>query len=414
MIEIAIMGHGVVGSGVAGIITTHKKKLFASIGEEIHIKHILDLREFPDSPLADRFTKDFEDIINDVEVRVVAEVMGGINPAYDYTKRLLKAGKSVVTSNKELVAAKGAELLQIAKENNANFLFEASVGGGIPIIRPLSQCLVANEVKEIAGILNGTTNFILTKMFDEGMDFDSALKLAQDLGFAERNPAADVEGHDACRKICILASLAFGKHVYPDNIHTEGITEITLADVKYAASMDSVIKLIGDVKLLDGGKMDIFVAPMLISKKSQLANIDNEFNGIMVRGDCTGDVVFYGKGAGSMPTASAVVADIVDCCKHLKARKYLFWADSTNDNIISYNESKTAVYLRLSTTDRETALAKVKEFFGDVQVLSIENEAENELAVITPVLSVEQITTALSELEKDGITALSNIRIGDL
>ena len=414
MIEIAIMGHGVVGSGVAGIITTHKKKLFASIGEEIHIKHILDLREFPDSPLADRFTKDFEDIINDVEVRVVAEVMGGINPAYDYTKRLLKAGKSVVTSNKELVAAKGAELLQIAKENNANFLFEASVGGGIPIIRPLSQCLVANEVKEIAGILNGTTNFILTKMFDEGMDFDSALKLAQDLGFAERNPAADVEGHDACRKICILASLAFGKHVYPDNIHTEGITEITLADVKYAASMDSVIKLIGDVKLLDGGKMDIFVAPMLISKKSQLANIDNEFNGIMVRGDCTGDVVFYGKGAGSMPTASAVVADIVDCCKHLKARKYLFWADSTGDNIIPYNESETAVYLRLGVASRDTALAKVKELFGDVAVLSIENEAENELAVVTPVLSVEKIGAALSELEKDGITALSNIRIGDL
>lgn len=414
MIEVAIMGHGVVGSGVAGIITTHKKKLFASIGEEIHIKHILDLREFPDSPLADRFTKDFEDIINDVEVRVVAEVMGGINPAYDYTKRLLKAGKSVVTSNKELVAAKGAELLQIAKENNANFLFEASVGGGIPIIRPLSQCLVANEVKEIAGILNGTTNFILTKMFDEGMDFDSALKLAQDLGFAERNPAADVEGHDACRKICILASLAFGKHIYPDNIHTEGITKITLADVKYAASNNSVIKLIGDVKLLDGGEMDIFVAPMLINKKSQLANIDNEFNGIMVRGDCTGDVVFYGKGAGSMPTASAVVADIVDCCKHLKARKYLFWADSTGDNIIPYNESETAVYLRLGVASRDTALAKVKELFGDVAVLSIENEAENELAVVTPILSVEKIGAALSELEKDGITALSNIRIGDL
>lgn len=414
MIEVAIMGHGVVGSGVAGIITTHKKKLFSSIGEEIHIKHILDLREFPDSPLADRFTKDFEDIINDVEVRVVAEVMGGINPAYDYTKRLLKAGKSVVTSNKELVAAKGAELLEIAKDNNANFLFEASVGGGIPIIRPLNQCLVANEVKEIAGILNGTTNFILTKMFDEGMDFDAALKLAQDLGFAERNPAADVEGHDACRKICILASLAFGKHIYPDNIHTEGITSITLADVKYAASTNSVIKLIGDVKLLDDGEMDIFVAPMLINKKSQLANIDNEFNGIMVRGDCTGDVVFYGKGAGSMPTASAVVADIVDCCKHLKARKYLFWADSTNDNIIPYNESETAVYLRFSANNRDLTLSKVQSLLGDVQVLSIENETENELAITTAVLSVEKISNALAELEKDGVTVLSNIRIGDL
>ncbi len=414
MIEVAIMGHGVVGSGVAEIITTHKRKLFSSIGEEIHIKHILDLREFPDSPLCDRFTKSFEDIINDVEVRVVAEVMGGINPAYDYTKRLLKAGKSVVTSNKELVASKGAELLQIAKENNANFLFEASVGGGIPIIRPLSQCLVANEVKEIAGILNGTTNFILTKMFDEGMDFDAALKLAQDLGFAERNPEADVEGHDACRKICILASLAFGKHVYPDNIHTEGITKITLSDVKYAASNDCVIKLIGDVKVLNDGKMDIFVAPMLINKKSQLANIDNEFNGIMVRGDCTGDVVFYGKGAGSMPTASAVVADIVDCCKHLKARKYLFWADSTNDNIIPYNKSETSVYLRFCAEDPESALIKVKDLFGDIRVLSIENKAENEFAVITPKLSIDKISDCLSKLNNDGVTVLSKIRIGDL
>ncbi len=230
MISVAIMGHGVVGSGVAEILTTHKQKLFASIGEEIYVKHILDLREFPDSPLADRFTKDFNDILNDREVRVVVEVMGGLNPAYDFVKKCLKSGKSVVTSNKELVAAHGAELLQIAKDENVNFLFEASVGGGIPIIRPISQCLVANIVDEIAGILNGTTNFILTKMIEDGMQFDAALKLAQDLGFAERNPAADIEGHDACRKICILASLAFGKHVYPNFVHTEGITEITLED----------------------------------------------------------------------------------------------------------------------------------------------------------------------------------------
>ena len=208
MVSVAIMGHGVVGSGVAEILTTHKNKLFASVGEEIYIKHILDLREFPESELADRFTKNFEDIINDIDVRVVVEVMGGLNPAYDFVKRCLQKGKSVVTSNKELVAAHGAELLQIAKDNNTNFLFEASVGGGIPIIRPINQCLVANNVSEIAGILNGTTNFILTKMINEGMDFDTALKLAQDLGYAERNPEADVEGHDACRKICILASLA--------------------------------------------------------------------------------------------------------------------------------------------------------------------------------------------------------------
>ena len=250
MISVAIMGHGVVGSGVAEILTTHKQKLFASIGEEIYVKHILDLREFPDSPLADRFTKDFNDILNDREVRVVVEVMGGLNPAYDFVKKCLKSGKSVVTSNKELVAAHGAELLQIAKDENVNFLFEASVGGGIPIIRPLCQCLAANYIEGIAGILNGTTNFILTKMIEDGMQFDAALKLAQDLGFAERNPAADIEGHDACRKICILASLAFGKHVYPNFVHTEGITEITLEDVKYAEAYNCVIKLIGRVKRL--------------------------------------------------------------------------------------------------------------------------------------------------------------------
>lgn len=414
MISVAIMGHGVVGSGVAEIITTHKNKLFSSIGEEVYIKHILDLREFPDSPLADRFTKNFDDILNDVEVRVVAEVMGGINPAYDYTKKLLKAGKSVVTSNKELVAAKGAELLAIAKENNANFLFEASVGGGIPIIRPMTQCLVANNVKEVAGILNGTTNFILTKMIAEGMDFDTALKLAQDLGFAERNPEADVEGHDACRKICILASLAFGKHVYPDNVHTEGITKITLDDVKYASAYKSVIKLIGKVKIVEDGKMDILVAPMLIPKKSQLANIDYEFNGIMVRGDCTGDVVFYGKGAGKLPTASAVVADIIDCCKHLKTRKFLFWADGTNDSILPYNESKTAVYLRLSAENKDATIAKAKEVFGDITVIEPKEAITDTVAVVTPVLKIQEIESKSSALESSGINVLSKIRIGDL
>ena len=412
MIQVAIMGHGVVGSGVADILITHKKKLYSAIGEEVYIKKVLDLREFPDSPIADRFTKNFEDIINDLEIRVVAEVMGGIHPAYDYTKALLKAGKSVVTSNKELVATHGAELLAIAKEKNANYLFEASVGGGIPILRPISQCLVANNVHEIAGILNGTTNFILTKMINDGMEFDTALKLAQDLGFAERNPEADVEGHDACRKICILAALASGRHVYPDGIHTEGITKITLSDVKYASSFNSVIKLIGDVKFLPDGKLDIFVAPMIINRKSQLANIDNEFNGIMVRGDCTDDVVFYGKGAGSMPTASAVVADVIDCCKHLKARKYLFWADSNNENVLPYNESKTAVYLRLSSADKEAALKEIKELFGEVVTLSISNEAEGEFAVVTGESTVGEIKEKLSSLKQSNV--LSSIRVGNL
>ena len=275
MICVAIMGHGVVGSGVADIIYSHKQKLFSAVGEEVYIKYILDLREFPDSPFANRFTKNFDDIINDVEVRIVVETMGGIHPAYEYVKACLKAGKSVVTSNKELVAAHGAELLAISKETNANFLFEASVGGGIPIIRPINQCLVANNVTEIAGILNGTTNFILTKMIKENMNLDDALKLAQELGYAERNPAADIEGHDACRKICILASLTFGKHIYPEACYTEGITGITLSDVEYATAWGGVIKLIGSVKKIDKDKIDIIVAPMFIPHESQLSSIDD-------------------------------------------------------------------------------------------------------------------------------------------
>lgn len=409
MISVAIMGHGVVGSGVAEILTTHKQKLFASIGEEIYVKHILDLREFPDSPLADRFTKDFNDILNDREVRVVVEVMGGLNPAYDFVKKCLKSGKSVVTSNKELVAAHGAELLQIAKDENVNFLFEASVGGGIPIIRPISQCLVANIVDEIAGILNGTTNFILTKMIEDGMQFDAALKLAQDLGFAERNPAADIEGHDACRKICILASLAFGKHVYPNFVHTEGITEITLEDVKYAEAYNCVIKLIGRVKRLDDGKIDIIVAPMFVPNKSQLANIDYEFNGIMVRGDCTGDVVFYGKGAGKLPTASAVVADVVDCCKHLKTRKFLFWADGNGDNILPYEDSVTAMYIRANAT-----MELVQEVFGCVDKIEKADSPEGEIAFVTAQLPYGEILEKISALESKGAKVISKIRIGDL
>ena len=316
MVQIAVMGYGVVGSGVVEVLTTHTEHIAKRAKEEIGIKYILDLREFPDSPFADKFTKSFDDIVNDPEVRVVVEVMGGLHPAFEYSMRCMEAGKSVVTSNKELVAAKGAELLKVAQEKNVNFLFEASVGGGIPIIRPISQCLAANDVIEIAGILNGTTNFILTKMIHDSMDFQDALALAQKLGYAERNPAADVEGADACRKICILASLAFGRHVYPEQVHTEGITNISLADVEYAEQWGGVVKLIGRVKQMESGKLQIIVCQMFIPSESQLANVDDVFNGIMVRGDSTGDVVFYGKGAGKLPTASAVVADVIDCVKH--------------------------------------------------------------------------------------------------
>ena len=407
MVSIAVMGHGVVGSGVVEILLTHKQKLFSHLGEEIYVKKVLDLREFPDSPIADRFTKSFDDIINDLEIRVVVEVMGGINPAYDYVKRSLKAGKSVVTSNKELVAAHGAELLELARQENVNFLFEASVGGGIPIIRPMNQCLVANNVDEIAGILNGTTNFILTKMIEDGMQFDDALKLAQDLGFAERNPAADIEGHDACRKICILASLAFGKHVYPDAVHTEGITNITLEDVKFAEKFGCVIKLISRVKRLENGKIDIITAPMLVPNKSQLANIDYEFNGIMVRGDCTGDVVFYGKGAGKLPTASAVCADIVDCCMHLKKRRFLYWADGDGSNIINVDDSVFRMYLRLKGKD---VVKKAEAVFG--KVTAIEDDRRG--AVITEAMPLSEFSEKCAMLSSEDVKILSTIRVGKL
>lgn len=405
MISVAIMGHGTVGSGVAEILTTHKQKLFKAVGEELYVKHILDLREFPDSPLADRFTKNFEDIVNDIEVRVVVEVMGGTNPAYDFVKRCLQAGKSVVTSNKELVAKHGAELLAVAKENNANFLFEASVGGGIPIIRPLSQCLVANEVDEIAGILNGTTNFIFGKMINDNMDFSDALKLAQDLGYAERNPEADIEGHDACRKICILASLAFGKHIYPDNVYTKGISEITLDDVKYADSLNHVIKLIGDVKKTEDGKLDILVAPMLLSKDCILSDINDVFNGILVKGDCTGDVMFYGKGAGKLPTASAVVADVVDCAKHLKARKRIFWTDSDGSQVSSYKDSKTAMYIRVAGKGE-----MAQSLFPDSEIM----KADGNTVLMTQEYKFGEIEEKIAKLNENGEKVLSAIRIGNL
>lgn len=413
MINIAIMGYGTVGSGVAEIIVTHKESLAKRAKEEINIKYILDIREFPGDPLEEKFTKDFNDIINDDEVKVVVEVMGGLRPAYDFVKQCLEKGKSVVTSNKELVAAKGAELLQIAQDKNVNFLFEASVGGGIPIIRPMSQCLAANEVVEVAGILNGTTNFILTKMIREQMSFEDALALAQKLGYAEKDPTADVEGLDAVRKICILASLAYGKHVYPDNIHTEGISKITLADVAYASAWGGVIKLIGSVKKLDDGRIDIFVAPMILESSSQLAGVDDVFNGIMVRGDSTGDVVFYGKGAGKMPTASAVVADVIDCIKHIKARKYLFWADSENEYVLPYDESVCAMYLRVSYTQGVDIQSAAKEAFGEVSFINRQG-GENEAAFITPQMTVKSFNELAQKLTQSGEVKIeSRIRMGD-
>lgn len=414
MVQVAIMGYGVVGSGVAEILQTHKESLEKKAQEEISIKYILDLREFPDDPLADKFTKSFDDILNDDEVTVVVETMGGLTFAYKYVKALLEHGKSVVTSNKELVAAKGAELLQIAADKNVNFLFEASVGGGIPIIRPISQCLAANEIDEIAGILNGTTNFILTKMIREQMGFDEALKLAQQLGYAEKDPTADIEGFDSVRKICILASLTFGKHVYPDNIYTEGITKITLEDVEYASSWGGVIKLIGSVKMLPDGRIDIFVSPMFIDHASQLAGVDDVFNGIMVRGDATGDVVFYGKGAGKLPTASAVVADVIDCIKHRKQRKYLYWTDSCENYVIPWKESKTGMYIRAFLPNQDEAHKMIRDIFGEVQMLSRNGADDNEAAFVTKEKTVGILLDEIAAFEQAGADVVSKIRIGDL
>ena len=415
MVQAAVMGYGVVGSGVVEVLTQHTDSIARRTKEEIGIKYILDIRDFPDSPFQDKFTKSFDDILNDDEVKVVAEVMGGVNPAYDFTKRLLESGKSVVTSNKELVATKGAELLRIAKEHNVNYLFEASVGGGVPIIRPLSQCLAANDVIEIAGILNGTTNFILTKMIRENMPFEDALKMAQELGYAEKNPTADVEGLDAGRKISILASLVYGKHVYPQYVHTQGITGITLEDVAYAASWGGVIKLIGQVKRLEDNTLDITVEPMLIEKSSQLANVDDVFNGILVRGDSTGDVVFYGKGAGKLPTASAVVADIMDCVKHLAKRKYLDWTDGDASVVKPYQETSYPVYIRLSGNLPKQKISElVNTLFVNPREIVRSNAKPNEVAYAADDMTVEVQEKAMAALEENGIEVLSKIRISDL
>ncbi len=383
MINVALMGHGVVGSGVAEILLYHRDVLTEKIKEEIRLKYILDLRDFDGLAYAPLFTKRFADILDDPEIRIVVEVMGGVTFAYDYTKACLLAGKSVVTSNKELVAAKGQELLEIAAANNVNFLFEASVGGGIPILRPMAQCLAANTITEVLGILNGTTNFILTKMVAENMSFADALRLAQQNGYAEKDPTADVEGHDACRKLCILAALAFGQHVYPAQVETTGITGISRTDVDYADRFNAVVKLIGRARRLPDGHVTAAVYPALISRAHILANVNDVFNAILVHGDCVGDVLFYGRGAGKMPTASAVVADVLDCAKHLTARKYLYWAEGAPDFVVPATISETRLYVRASCDDPTAAAKAASDAFGE-ELFTIRDNAAREIAFLTP------------------------------
>ena len=412
MAKIAILGHGVVGSGVCEVLLSNQESILRRAGQPIEVKRILDLRDFDNLPYSDKFTKKFDDILNDDEISVVVEVMGGISPAFEFAQACLKKGKSVVTSNKELVADKGAKLLKLAKEYGTNFYFEASVGGGIPIIRPLHMCLAANEIDEIAGILNGTTNFILTKMIKEQMDFDSALKLAQDLGYAERNPSADVDGHDACRKICILASLAFGKHVHPEHVLTEGITTITLEDVAYANCWGGVIKLIGRASRIDASnKLQCMVSPAFVSSHSQLANIDDVFNGVLVRGNATGDVVFYGKGAGKLPTASAVVADVIDVAKLTQTSTSLNWEESDENIVVDYHTCNCAFYLRACGDQQASLKAQIDQVFGSVTYLHPTNQAQNEVGFITESLNEGDVESKLDMLNQSNIDILSKIRI---
>ncbi len=408
MVNIAIMGHGFIGSGVVEVLTKNREHIAAKAKEDINIKYILDIREFSELPYADKFIRDFETIERDESVRIVVEVMGGTLPAYDYVKRCLLAGKSVVTSNKELVAEKGAELLKIAEKKNVNFLFEGSVGGGIPILRPIAQCLAANDITEVVGILNGTTNFILTKMTEDGMNFEDALSLAQQLGYAERDPAADVDGDDACRKICILSSIAFGKHVYPRQVSTVGIRGITLEDFAYAADVGCTVKLLGRTKLLHSGKVIAEVAPCFVEHQSPLYNVTDVFNSVLVRGDAIGDVSFYGRGAGKLPTASAVVADVIDCVKHLSARKYLSWEDGSDDYVADPSKEEVRLYVRLLSDNRH-ALNIIKEKFRGAHLLSRPQQPENEFAFITPKLKKQRILDELSDIGESTLLTTMNI-----
>lgn len=401
--KIAIMGFGVVGSGVGEIISTTQASLVKRCGEEIEIAKILDLRDFPDSKF-DCFTKDFNDILNDPEIGLVVEVMGGTKPAYDFTKSLLLAGKHVVTSNKELVAKHGTELLKIAKDNNINYLFEASVGGGIPIIRPLYSSLVSNELTDIIGILNGTTNYILTQMIKNGATFEEALKGAQENGYAEKDPTADVEGFDTCRKIAILASLAFGKAVDSEEIKTEGITKITLEDVEYADAFGGVIKLVGMTSRAEDG-VYARVCPVILKKEHPLAGIDDVFNGILVRGECLGDVMFYGRGAGSLPTASAVVSDVIDIVKHQNKHIILGWTEGEDGYLKNSDEQKFRFYVRVSG---KNSADFCREGFN---VVTLEGEKfANEFAVFTPEMTGEEFNK-FKETELSGCDILGSIRL---
>ncbi len=406
MAKIAVLGYGTVGSGVVEVINKNSAIVNKKAGETIEVKYVLDLRDFPGDPVEKVLTHDFNDIINDDEVSVVVEVMGGTKPAYDFVKASLEKGKSVCTSNKALVAAHGSELLGIAKENGVNFLFEASVGGGIPIIRPLNRSITSDNIEEITGILNGTTNYMLTKMSDEGLEYDDVLKDAQARGYAERDPSADVEGWDTCRKIAILASIATGREVSFEDIPTEGITKISKRDMDYVKKIGKSIKLFATAKI-DGDKVWARVAPAVVGPEHPLSFVSDVFNGILVKGDMLGDVMFYGKGAGKLPTASAVVSDIVDAVKNKNVNLGLSWSEE-KQKLSDINEMKVSKFVRLSYNDKAKALFAVKTGFGDRDIIELDG-AVNEFAFVTDVYTEGVLNKKLNELENsNGVSEIIN------
>ena len=404
MVYAAILGYGTVGSGVAHVLEENRDMINKKAGEAISVRYILDLRDFPGDPNEDKVVHDFDIILHDPEVSVICETMGGLEPAYTFSRKALLAGKSVCTSNKELVAAHGPELLQLARENNCNYLFEASVGGGIPIIRPMNYSLTAEKIDGITGILNGTTNYILTKMKREGADFATVLKEAQEKGYAEKNPEADVEGHDACRKIAILSSLMLGKTVHYEDIYTEGITQITVEDFRYAKELERTVKLLAISKLTDEGCF-VMVAPFLISNTNPLHGIHDVYNAVFVHSNMLGDSMYYGKGAGKRPTASAVVSDVVDCARHQGKTVMCFW-DAEEVKPIDYRTVVRRFFVRADS--RELEETKAREVFGEIAVIRLADKPQ-EYGFVTPPMAEQ----AFAE-RRDGLKGiLSRIRLED-
>ena len=403
MVNIAVMGYGTVGSGVIEVLQTNKERIDQRAGDEIHVKYILDLRDFPGDPIQEKIVHDFQVIAEDPSIQIVVEVMGGIEPAYTFVKKCLMAGKSVVTSNKALVAKHGAELLSIAREKNINFLFEASVGGGIPIIRALNSSLTADEIDEITGILNGTTNYMMYKMATEGSEFDAVLKEAQQKGYAEADPTADVGGADACRKIAILSSLAYGKFLNYENIYTEGITKITPADMEYAKELGMTIKLLATSRRI-GDSFYAMVAPFLVGQSSPLYSVNDVFNAVFVHGNVLGDAMFYGSGAGKLPTASAVVADVVDEAKHLHRNIMTNWS-SYALKLMDMDEVEGRFFVRVS----DTTMDEVEKAFGDVQTIE-PDDLPDEFGFITPVMKQAEYYEKISKLTGK---VLAMIRVKD-